>query len=132
MTVRRALAVLAVVFALPSCDDGGGRAVRVEMFEMGYRPSRIEVAAGETVTFVVENTGASTHELFVGDAEQQRAREDALAGGDLPPDPASLVVPFGETGELTHTFDGPGELEFACHIPGHHEAGMVGTIVVGA
>ena len=35
-----------------------------------------------------------------------------------------------QTRSLTYTFDGPGPYAFACHAPGHYEAGMAGTIVV--
>jgi uncharacterized cupredoxin-like copper-binding protein len=129
--VRRLLALALVLSGLPACSEGGGREIRVEMFEMGYRPSRIEVAPAETVTFVVENTGAATHELFIGDEEEQEARDALLAAGGVPPDPSSVVVAFDDSGELTYTFGERGELLFGCHIIGHYAAGMVGTIVVG-
>ncbi len=35
-----------------------------------------------------------------------------------------------ETKSLTYTFDGGGPYAFACHAPGHYEAGMRGTITV--
>jgi uncharacterized cupredoxin-like copper-binding protein len=35
-----------------------------------------------------------------------------------------------QTGTLTYTFSGPGPFAFACHAPGHYEAGMTGTITV--
>jgi uncharacterized cupredoxin-like copper-binding protein len=34
------------------------------------------------------------------------------------------------TRSLTYTFNGPGPFAFACHVPGHYEAGMAGTIAV--
>ena len=129
--MRRALTILLVAVTLAACSDGdGGREIRIEMFEMGFDPARIEVAAGETVTFVVENTGFATHEFFVGDEAAQLARDEELATGAMPPDPNSIVVANGGTGELTHTFGRAGELLMGCHIIGHYAAGMVGTIVV--
>jgi uncharacterized cupredoxin-like copper-binding protein len=41
-------------------------------------------------------------------------------------DPNSILVNPGETRELTWTFSGDAELEFACNMPGHYQAGMVG------
>jgi uncharacterized cupredoxin-like copper-binding protein len=35
-----------------------------------------------------------------------------------------------QTKSLTYTFDGPGAYAFACHVDGHYEAGMRGTITV--
>ena len=35
-----------------------------------------------------------------------------------------------QTRSLTYTFTGTGPFAFACHVPGHFEAGMSGTIVV--
>jgi uncharacterized cupredoxin-like copper-binding protein len=36
----------------------------------------------------------------------------------------------GETGEMVWQFTKPGEFYFACLIPGHFEAGMVGKVTV--
>ena len=36
----------------------------------------------------------------------------------------------GEAGEIVWQFTKPGEYSFACLIPGHFEAGMVGKVVV--
>jgi hypothetical protein len=35
-----------------------------------------------------------------------------------------------QTKTLTYTFSGPGPFGFACHVAGHFEAGMQGTITV--
>jgi len=36
----------------------------------------------------------------------------------------------GKTGEIVWTFNRAGEFDFACLIPGHYDAGMVGKIKV--
>lgn len=43
---------------------------------------------------------------------------------------ASLSLEPGETAETLITFDKAGELFYACHIEGHYEDGMVGTITI--
>ena len=49
-----------------------------------------------------------------------------------------LTAPFllpahaGKKGEIVWTFNRAGEFDFACLIPGHYQAGMVGTIRVSA
>jgi uncharacterized cupredoxin-like copper-binding protein len=45
-------------------------------------------------------------------------------------DPNSVLVEPGKTAELTWTFSKATSLEFACNIPGHYQAGMVGKLTV--
>lgn len=45
-------------------------------------------------------------------------------------DPNSVLVEPGKAAELTWTFSKAGNLEFACNIPGHYQAGMVGKLTV--
>jgi plastocyanin len=87
-----------------------------------FSPSSISVARGETVTFVVTRMGPTVHEFMVGPA-------DAVAS-DTPGTPEVGDIGMMQAKSLTYTFDGPGPYAFACHAPGHQEAGMRGTIVV--
>jgi plastocyanin len=87
-----------------------------------FSPSSISVARGETVTFVVTTMGPTAHEFMVGPA-------DAVAS-DTPGTPEVADIGMMQAKSLTYTFDGPGPYAFACHAPGHYEAGMRGTIVV--
>jgi Uncharacterized copper-binding protein len=82
----------------------------------------ITVAEGETVTFAITNTGKAAHEFMLGPAA------DAMADKEGTPEAADIQA--GKTKSLTFTFDGPGPYAFACHEPGHFEAGMFGYIVV--
>ncbi|CAD5110295.1 cupredoxin domain-containing protein [Zestomonas carbonaria] len=43
----------------------------------------------------------------------------------------SVLVEPGKSAELTWTFTQATGLEFACNIPGHYQAGMVGNIEIG-
>ncbi|WP_097302701.1 copper-resistant cuproprotein CopI [Pseudomonas chlororaphis] len=58
----------------------------------------------------------------------------AMGHGAMPgmkhDDPNSVLVEPGKTAELTWTFSKAGSLEFACNIPGHYQAGMVGKLTV--
>jgi plastocyanin len=84
-----------------------------------FSPSEIDIAPGETVTFAVTAVGPGTHEFKVGPAAVVAADGDAPEVADLG---------MMQTKSLTYTFDGPGPFAFACHQPGHYEAGMRGTI----
>jgi uncharacterized cupredoxin-like copper-binding protein len=44
--------------------------------------------------------------------------------------PYMAHVPAGKQGEIIRTFNRSGEFDFACLLPGHYEAGMVGKIKV--
>lgn len=101
--------------------------------ELAYDPASVEVEAGETVRFVVTNDGEVEHEFVVGDMEMQEMAEDQAMEGmhGHTEAMASVALDPGETAETTLTFDEPGELFFACHVAGHYEGGMVGTISVG-
>lgn len=109
------------------------RTIEVEAFDMAFDPERIEVEAGEVVTFRVTNTGEAVHEFFIGDAAMQQEHADEMAemGHDMAHDePNSISLDPGETGELTWRFGDSGRVEFACHEPGHYDAGMLGSFVV--
>ena len=48
---------------------------------------------------------------------------------DLPYDPNSVLLEPGKTGEVIWTFSEATEVGFACNVPGHRNAGMVGKVV---
>jgi uncharacterized cupredoxin-like copper-binding protein len=41
-----------------------------------------------------------------------------------------VTVAAGKTGALVWMFDQPGTVDFACLVPGHMEAGMIGKVKV--
>jgi uncharacterized cupredoxin-like copper-binding protein len=43
---------------------------------------------------------------------------------------AALTLAPGETKETTITFDDAGTIEYACHVEGHYDGGMIGTLNV--
>jgi uncharacterized cupredoxin-like copper-binding protein len=106
------------------------RTIEVEAFDMAFTPERIEVEAGEVVTFVVTNTGQAVHEFTLGDAAMQEEHAHQMADdGHAHDEPNSISVDPGETKELTWRFGDGGTVEYACHEPGHYQAGMYGEII---
>jgi uncharacterized cupredoxin-like copper-binding protein len=87
-----------------------------------FTPSKIAVARGETVTFEVTSIGGLVHEFMVGPADAVAADQD----GTLEVADIGMM----QTKSVTYTFDGPGPYAFACHAPGHYEAGMRGRITI--
>lgn len=114
---------------------GGVRTIEITALdELRFEPDRVEVAAGETVRFVVTNAGSAPHEFVVGDETVQMQHEgqmtDGMDHGAMADELPALSLDPGETVEATVTFEEPGELLYGCHVPGHYAGGMVGTIVV--
>jgi uncharacterized cupredoxin-like copper-binding protein len=102
---------------------GAPRVIRVTAGPgLAFNPSTVSVVRGETVTFVVTTMGPAAHEFMVGPA-------DAVAA-DAPGTPEIADIGMMQTKALTYTFDGAGPYAFACHAPGHFEAGMRGTITI--
>jgi uncharacterized cupredoxin-like copper-binding protein len=109
------------------------RSIDVGMADnMRFTPDRIDVRQGETIRFVVKNTGKVMHEFVIGTkAENGKHAELMVKFPNMEHDePYMAHVPPGKTGEIVWTFNRAGEFEFACLIAGHYQAGMVGTIKV--
>lgn len=122
------------------------REIAVSMDEMDYAPESIEVKSGETVRFVVTNDGRMVHEFNIGtdamwDAHRDEMQEMMQAGvmtardlrhekmeemGMMHDDANSVLLGPGESAEIVWTFPDGGTVGFACNVPGHREAGMVG------
>jgi uncharacterized cupredoxin-like copper-binding protein len=118
----------------PADASEATRTIAVDAFDMAFDPASISVEAGEAVTFEVTNTGEAVHEFFLGDSAMQQQHAEEMA--DMDPEmahdePYSIRLQPGETKELTWRFADSGEVEFACHEPGHYQAGMHGQISVG-
>lgn len=110
------------------------RTVRVTTLDtLTFEPNMINVSAGETVTFVVTNIGQILHEFTLGDASMQKEHADMMAhmpAGMAHDLPNSIRLQPGESKQLTWRFGGTGTIEYACHEPGHYQAGMRGLITV--
>lgn len=88
---------------------GGVAASEVVMTEFAFDPDELLVPA-DTVLMLV-NDGAVVHNMSVDGT-------------------ASDMVDGGAEGELDLAGVAPGTYEFRCDVPGHAEAGMVGTITI--
>ena len=111
------------------------RTITVTMTDqMRFIPAELQIRAGDTVKLVVRNAGKGLHELVIG----TKAELDAHAALMVKfPDmehsePYMTHVKPGKTDQLIWTFNRVGEFEFACLLPGHYQAGMVGKIKVSA
>jgi uncharacterized cupredoxin-like copper-binding protein len=110
------------------------RTIAIEMSDrMRFTPSDLAVEKGETVRFIVKNTGRLKHELSLGTQEELLEHlEQMRKFPDMEHDePSKITLGPGRQGEIVWHFTKAGVVDFACLIPGHYEAGMKGTINVG-
>ncbi|MPR03292.1 cupredoxin family protein [Pseudomonas sp. MAFF 212408] len=143
-------------FGQPAAADKATRTVEVQLQDIAFSPKLLDVKAGETVRFVLVNKGRLLHEFNLGDAAMHAEHQKEMLkmqasgmltatgigkmdhsamghgemGGMQHDDPNSVLVEPGKTAELTWTFTRATGLEFACNLPGHYQAGMVGTLNV--
>jgi uncharacterized cupredoxin-like copper-binding protein/mono/diheme cytochrome c family protein len=82
----------------------------VESHDIAFVPTEIEVPSDTEVTILLPNLGASPHNFSIDELD------------------ISVDIAPGETKEVKITAP-EGEYEYYCNVPGHKEAGMVGTLI---
>ncbi len=130
-----------VAAVLVACGGGGaggaasGNAttVTVTLTDFKVDSSLTDFSVGVPYHFVVTNKGAVAHELVIMPPEQGAQGSES----QLPPTALAGIMgkdlASGATQTLDYTFTKAapaGSLEFACHLPGHYEAGMHTPITV--
>jgi uncharacterized cupredoxin-like copper-binding protein len=100
--------------------------------DMRFAPQAINVKLGETVRLVAVNAGQVLHEIVIGTPAELQAHAEMMKKfpNMAHDEPYMAHVDPGQRGEIVWTFNRPGTFAFACLIPGHFEAGMVGQITV--
>lgn len=137
----------------PGKAENATRTITIIMYDNYYEPEGLDIKEGETVRFVIENKGELVHEFNIatGDMHKAHAPEmmmmmehgvleadkinwdaakkmQASMGHGMHNEPNSVLLEPGKSGEIIWTFPSHAKLEFACNIPGHYDAGMMGNI----
>lgn len=134
----------AKIGSLASASDAT-RTIEIEMTDNRYNYKHINVRENEIVRFVIHNQGQLVHEFNVGTRKMHAAHQGEMMAmmqsGQMTPttvmhghggmkghdDPNSVLLNPGESKEFVWKFRAAGtELEFACNVPGHYQAGMAG------
>ncbi len=92
-------------------EDAVAADVTVVSYDIYFEPTEFTIASGETVTVSLPNEGAAPHNFAIDELD---------ISVDLAP---------GETKSVDINAE-PGVYEYYCNVPGHREAGMVGTLTV--
>lgn len=109
------------------------RTITVDMTDaMRFSPAHITVKQGETIKFVVKNSGKLKHEMVLGtDKELKEHYEMMKKFPEMEHAEANqATVAPGKSGEIIWQFARAGKVNFACLQPGHYDAGMKGAVVV--
>ena len=112
------------------------RIIQITMGEtdgkMMFMPAKLEMKKGEQVKFVLRNNGELEHEFVLADTAENLKHAEAMKKNPdmVHDDPNARRLAPKKTDEIVWKFSKSGDFEFACLIPGHREAGMVGTVVV--
>ena len=94
-----------------------------------FTPEALAAQAGVPLTITIRNDDPIEHEWIVGKADvHERHRTGSEPLHDTRP--TEVTVPPFSTRITTVVFDTPGDYLYACHLPGHEQYGMVGTLHV--
>jgi uncharacterized cupredoxin-like copper-binding protein len=109
------------------------RIIKLDMTDaFRFTPSEVTVKRGETVKFVVSNRGKQLHEMVLGTTDELKEHAELMKKfPEMEHADANMAhVKPGAKGEIVWQFTNSGEYQFACLVPGHYEAGMVGKVIV--
>ena len=129
------------------------RVIEVKMYDTFYEPSAFKIKKNETIKFIVYNYGELVHEFNIATKEMHlkhqpemmrmveneillankidRKKMKELAKDDNAMSHShanSVLLEPNESAEIIWKFNTSAELEAACNVPGHYEAGMIAKI----
>ena len=111
------------------------RTIQVDAADsMRFTPSNVAVKQGETIRFVIRNSGKLPHEFSLG--TEKTLKEHYALMKKFPTmeheEPNQISLKPGQQGEVIWRFAKAGVVNFACLHVGHYEAGMKGQVKVTA
>ena len=133
------LFLISLTSLLAACGGAGGssgpsgsRQVQIAESEFKITSSVTTFSPGTTYRFVVTNNGQAAHEFMIMPTGMNMP---GMSIDDMHKTALAMIdsVAPGETKTLDYTFASPASeqnLEFACYLPGHYEAGMKLPIMI--
>ena len=133
--------------------DDVSRTIQVKMYDNYYEPNSFNIKKGETIKFEVINAGELVHEFNIANAmmhikhqpEMELMVENEILLGDrIDKDKMqkmaamdksmghshsnSVLLAPKEKGILIWKFENAINIEVACNVPGHYQAGMIAAV----
>ena len=129
------------------------RVIKVIMYDNYYEPNSFQVKAGETIKFEVTNAGELVHEFNIANKmmhmkhqpEMQKMVESEILLSDsidknkmkkmakidksmAHSHSNSVLLEPKQKGEIIWKFNNAANIEIACNVPGHYQAGMIALV----
>lgn len=120
-------------FGKASDPDKATKTVTIDMTDkFRFEPAEVRVKPGQTVRFVVRNTGKLMHEMVLGTGESLHEHAEMMKKfpGMEHDEPHMAHVSPGKDHVMGWQFTKAGEYHFGCLVPGHFDAGMKGKVIV--
>lgn len=109
------------------------RTVQLDMTDnMRFNVSDLTAKQGETIRFMIKNSGKIKHEMVLGTTKELKDHYEQMKKNPEMEhaEPNMVTLAPGKTGEIIWQFTKAGKVDFACLQPGHYDAGMKGLIHV--
>ena len=129
------------------------RVIKVVMYDNYYEPSSFQINVGETIKFEVENAGELVHEfniankmmhikhqpemekmveneiLFADSIDKDKMKKMAKMDKSMGHSHSnSVLLEPKQKGDIIWKFDNAVNIEVACNVPGHYQAGMIANV----
>ena len=129
------------------------RVIKVIMYDNYYEPSSFQINAGETIKFEIENAGELVHEfniankmmhmkhqpemekmveneiLFADSIDKDKMKKMAKIDKSMGHSHSnSVLLEPKQKGNIIWRFDNAVNIEVACNVPGHYQAGMIAKV----
>lgn len=116
----------------PAAAHQASRVITLVATEWSFQPSHIELEAGQPVTLELVNRGAIQHDVLLEEvhAEVLGAADEHRAGPHGVGEGVHLHAGPGQTARVSFVPEESGTYTFYCTLPGHKDAGMVGTVTI--
>ena len=129
------------------------KVITVKMYDNYYEPNKFEIKKNQTIKFIVYNYGELVHEfniatkvmhlkhqpemmkmveneiLLVNRIDKKKMKELAKKDHSMSHSHSnSVLLEPNQSGEIIWKFNTNTDIEIACNVPGHYEAGMIAKI----
>ena len=129
------------------------RVIKVIMYDNYYEPNSFQIKAGETIKFEVENAGELVHEFNIANKmmhikhqpEMEKMVENEILFADSidkikmkkmakidksmgHSHSNSVLLEPKQKGDIIWKFVNAVNIEVACNVPGHYQAGMIAKV----
>ncbi len=129
------------------------KVIVVKMYDNYYEPNKFEIKKNQTIKFIVYNYGELVHEfniatkvmhlkhqpemmkmveneiLLVDKIDKKKMKELAKKDHSMSHSHSnSVLLEPDQSGEIIWKFNTNTDIEIACNVPGHYEAGMIAKI----